>query len=413
MGLLWGFPLLLVAALLMGSCSDSSSHSLLDFCTTTWEPDQDLFHFTAVGYVDDHLVGHYDSIMRKAVPRVPWIRKVEKNDPHFWDWNTHNALDDERSMKKDLLNLQNLYNRSGGLHIWQHMCGCELTKDAHRVGYEQFAYDGEDYISFDKETLTWTAAVVPAQVTKRQWDADLAHSRFLRTYLEEECIHWLQMFLDYGKESLLKREPPVVRVVRKADYDGLETLVCRAHGFHPREIDATWTKDGEVWEQETFHGGFIPNSDGTYHTWLSVKIHPKDRDRYRCHVEHESLLEPLDLAWEEPVSSKMELIAGVLVGIAVSASLVAGIIVYIRKRQSSYQAAHKAQSTSNRGSDSSVNGCRRRICPATTDNFGAPLSDWREIHPSANHASYSGTLGRSRADSGATPCNSLQKALLG
>ncbi|XP_015283981.1 PREDICTED: class I histocompatibility antigen, F10 alpha chain-like, partial [Gekko japonicus] len=186
------------------------------------------------------------------------------------------------------------------LRTWQYMYGCKVTEDARRVGYEQFAYNGEDYISFDKETLTWTAAAVPAQVTKREWDADVAHSRFLKTYMEEECVEWLQKFVGYGKESLLRREPPVVTVGRKASYDGLETLMCRAHGFHPKEIDATWTKDGEVWEQETFRGGVIPNSDGTYHTWLSIKIHPEDRDRYRCHVEHDSLPEPLDLAWKEP-----------------------------------------------------------------------------------------------------------------
>ncbi|XP_060093565.1 class I histocompatibility antigen, F10 alpha chain-like [Heteronotia binoei] len=293
--------LLAAAAFLLGSSSVSSSHSLLYFYTTMWEPNRDLFHFIAVGYVDDQLVGHYDSITRKAVPRVSWIRKVEEDDPHFWEWNTRNALDDERSMKKNLMNLQNLYNRTGGLRTWQYMYGCELAKGAHRAGYEQFAYNGEDYISFDKETLTWTAAVGPAQVTKREWDTDMAHSQFLKAYLEEECVEWLQKFLDYGKESLLRREPPTVTVGRKEDYDGMETLTCRVHGFHPKEIDVTWRKDGKVWNQETFHGGVIPNWDGTYHTWLSVKIHLRDRDRYRCHVEHDSLPEPIDLAWEKPV----------------------------------------------------------------------------------------------------------------
>ncbi|XP_054831671.1 major histocompatibility complex class I-related gene protein-like isoform X2 [Eublepharis macularius] len=343
MGHLWGCPLLMVvAAFLLGVSSDSSSHSLLYFYTTTWEPDQDQFHFIAVGYVDDQLVGHYDSTTRKAVPRVPWIRKVEKDDPRFWDWNTRNALDDERNMKKDLVNLRNLYNRSGGLHTWQYMYGCGLNKDAHREGYEQFAYNGQDYINFDKETLTWTAAVVPAQVTKREWDADVSHSRFLKTYMEEECVEWLQKFLDYGKESLLRREPPTVRVTLKASYSGFEILVCRAHGFHPKEIDATWRKDGEVWEQETFRGGVVPNSDGTYHTWLSVKIDPKDRFRYQCHVEHDGLPEPLDATWEAPASSKTGLIAGVLMGVVASVLLVASIICLLRKRRSSYQAARKA-----------------------------------------------------------------------
>ncbi|ETE56062.1 hypothetical protein L345_18228, partial [Ophiophagus hannah] len=80
----------------------------------------------------------------------------------------------------------------------------------------------------------------------------------------------------------------------------MEVLVCRVYGFYPKEMDATWRKDGEVWEQDTFWGGVLPNSDGTYHAWLSIEVDPKERDRYRCYVDHDGLPEPLILAWVEP-----------------------------------------------------------------------------------------------------------------
>ncbi|KAG8148235.1 putative MHC class I antigen protein, partial [Naja naja] len=93
--------------------------------------------------------------------------------------------------------------------------------------------------------------------------------------------------------------PPGVTVRGKTEVeDGMETHVCRLDGFYPREIDAFWTRDGEVWEEETFHGSLAPNADGTYHYWLSIRIDPKERGRYRCHVEHDGLQEPLDLALE-------------------------------------------------------------------------------------------------------------------
>ncbi|KAG8148248.1 hypothetical protein E2320_022418, partial [Naja naja] len=73
-------------------------------------------------------------------------------------------------------------------------------------------------------------------------------------------------------------EPPGVTVVRgKTEVeDGMETH-ARLDGFYPREIDASWTRDGEVWEEETFHGSLAPNVDGTYHYWLSIRIDPKER----------------------------------------------------------------------------------------------------------------------------------------
>ncbi|KAL8213453.1 UNVERIFIED_CONTAM: hypothetical protein K2H54_065413 [Gekko kuhli] len=334
MALLWGCPLLLVAAaFLLGGCSGSSWHSLRYFYTMIWAPDQGEPDFIAVAYLDDQLGGHYNSTTRRAVAYVPWIRNVEKDDPDFWVRNTWRAIRYEQRMKEDLKNLRKIYNQSRGLRIWQHMFGCELNTDGSKRGFLQFAYNGEDYINFDRETVTWTAVVVPAQVTKRKWDADLEECHWLKTYLEEECIDWLQKFLEYGKESLLRREPPMVTVRQKVDYDGLETLLCRAHGFHPKEIDVTWRKDGEVWEQETLRGGVVPNSDGTYHTWLSTKIHPEARGRYRCHVEHDGLPEPLDFAWEEElVLPRLWLIVGIVL-VAATTLFVPGIVFYFWRRQ--------------------------------------------------------------------------------
>lgn len=91
----------------------------------------------------------------------------------------------------------------------------------------------------------------------------------------------------------------MVKVRRRLAYDGLELLVCRAYGFYPKEIDVLWKKDGAVWQQDTSHGGVIPNADGTYHVWITVTINPKDRARYRCQVEHDALQDPVEAAWEE------------------------------------------------------------------------------------------------------------------
>ncbi|XP_026582028.1 HLA class I histocompatibility antigen, alpha chain F-like, partial [Pseudonaja textilis] len=93
--------------------------------------------------------------------------------------------------------------------------------------------------------------------------------------------------------------PPVGKVNYKAVNERLEVLTCQAFGFYPKEIQATWRRDGEIWEQETIHRKVAPNSDGTYYLWLSIEIDPMERDRFRCHLEHKGLQEPLDLAFKE------------------------------------------------------------------------------------------------------------------
>ena len=51
------------------------------------------------------------------------------------------------------------------------MYGCEVGPDGRLLrGYEQFAYDGRDYIALNEDLRSWTAADTAAQITKRKWE---------------------------------------------------------------------------------------------------------------------------------------------------------------------------------------------------------------------------------------------------
>ncbi|XP_013922293.1 PREDICTED: class I histocompatibility antigen, F10 alpha chain-like [Thamnophis sirtalis] len=267
------------------------------FYTSISDPSQGQQpHFVAVGYVDDQVFVHYDSHSRKMQPRVSWMEKVGKEDPQYWDRETQNQRGSEETFREGLEILRIRYNQSEGLHTLQNMYGCELQRDGSKRGFDQYGYEGRTFLTFDKETLTWVAPVPQAQITQRKWDALPEWNQGNKAYLEEECIEWLEKYLSYGNETLLRTETPKVTVSSRTEVeDGMETHICRVDGFYPRDIDASWRRDGEEWLEETFHGSAAPNADGTYHYWLSIRIDPKERSRYRCHVEHDSLQEPLDL----------------------------------------------------------------------------------------------------------------------
>ncbi|ETE57293.1 Major histocompatibility complex class I-related protein, partial [Ophiophagus hannah] len=149
------------------------------------------------------------------------------------------------------------------------MYGCELPRNRSKGGFLQYGYEGRDFITFNKETLTWVAPDIQAQITKRKWDADPEYNQRDKSYLEEECIEWLKKYLSYRKEMLQRTaleelrvnsggavspEPPGVTMRNRMEAkDGMETHVCRLDGFYPREINASWTRDGEVWKEETFN----------------------------------------------------------------------------------------------------------------------------------------------------------------
>ncbi|XP_077186797.1 class I histocompatibility antigen, F10 alpha chain-like [Paroedura picta] len=327
--------LLLVAAVgRCGSSSSSSPHSLRYFYTALSEPGQGLPQFSIVGYVDDQTFVKYDSNVRRNVPQVPWMEKAGKEDPQYWERNTQLSQNSESGFRVDLQTLRHRFHQenSTGLHTWQVMYGCEVGPDGRLLrGHLQFAYDGEDFLALDRENRVWTARVPQAQETKRRWEAETHEAERQAAYLEEICVEWLRRYLDYGKEALQRTEAPDARVARKAE-DHRETLLCQLHGFYPKEIEVTWMKDGQDRKPETFSGGVVPNSDGTYHTWVSIEVDPQERDLYRCHVEHDSLPEPLDLAWEEPASN-LGLILGIFGVLAALLLVGVGVACYMRKRK--------------------------------------------------------------------------------
>ncbi|XP_032065670.1 H-2 class I histocompatibility antigen, Q9 alpha chain-like isoform X7 [Thamnophis elegans] len=330
---LWLLVLLAIAQ--WESSVGASSHSLKYFYTSISDPSQGQQpHFVAVGYVDGQIFNYYDSHSQRVQPRASWMEKLGKEDPQYWDRNTQIIRGHEESFRVNLETLRSRYNQSEGLHTLQWMYGCELQRDGSKGWFFQYRYEGRNFITFDKETLTWVASDQQAQITKRKWDAIPGYNQRWKDYLEEICIEWLEKYLSYGNDTLLRTETPKVMVSsRKEVEDGMETHICRVHGFYPREIDASWRRDGEVSLEETFHGSVAPNADGTYHYWISIQIDPKERSRYRCHVEHDGLQEPLDLELKEPTNSKsnLGLIIGCVVAALVLVCVIAGTLIFRSK----------------------------------------------------------------------------------
>ncbi|XP_015682510.1 class I histocompatibility antigen, F10 alpha chain-like [Protobothrops mucrosquamatus] len=328
----WGLLWLLGAAascLLEGSLGSSprvirvSYSSIMEACPG-------LSPFTAEGYVDNQLITRYESRTRKLHPRVDWINTLEKQDSRFYNRYTWILQNDEKRFQADVPMLQRRYNQSGGFHIVQLMVFCEVGEDGKRSGHWEYGYDGRHFLGYDMGTGIWTAADKEAQWLKQRAETAIKH-RFT-DYLENICMAWLQKYDHYRLETSLREVPPVVTMSSRTEADGMERHVCRIHGFYPREIDASWTRDGEFWLQDTFHESLAPNSDGTYYYSLGIQIDPKERGRYRCHVEHNGLQQPLDLDLKVPgSSSSLGLIIGVSVAGFILACAISGILAFLTK----------------------------------------------------------------------------------
>nr|ASK05134.1 MHC class I antigen [Pan paniscus] len=351
--------LLLLSAALALTETWAGSHSMKYFFTSVSRPGRGEPRFITVGYVDDTQFVRFDSdaASPRMEPRAPWI---EQEGPEYWDRETQISKTNAQTDRENLRIALRYYNQSeAGSHTLQRMYGCDVGPDGRLLrGYEQFAYDGKDYIALNEDLSSWTAADTAAQITQRKWEAARVAEQH-RAYLEGLCVEWLRRYLENGKETLQRADPPKTHVTHHPISDHEATLRCWALGFYPAEITLTWQRDGEDQTQDTELVETRPAGDRTFQKWAAVVVPSGQEQRYTCHVQHEGLPEPLTLRWE-PSSQSTIPIVGIVAGLAVLAVVVTGAVVaavMCRRKSSggkggSYSQA--ASSDSAQGSDVSL-----------------------------------------------------------
>ncbi|KAK3539250.1 hypothetical protein QTP86_032096, partial [Hemibagrus guttatus] len=104
--------------------------------------------------------------------------------------------------------------KNSGVHTLQRILGCELDDNGTVRGYNQFSYDGEDFISLDLKTLTWTAAIPQAEIIKNKRDNDTGKNKMCKNFLEYECIEWLKKYMSYSRETPRRKDPPTASVIQ-------------------------------------------------------------------------------------------------------------------------------------------------------------------------------------------------------
>nr|VXG72091.1 B11L [Macaca mulatta] len=283
--------LLLLSGALALTETWAGSHSMRYFHTAVSRPGRGEPRFIAVGYVDDTQFVRFDSdaASPRMEPRAPWI---EQEGPEYWDRETQKAKAHAQVFRVNLRTALRYYNQSeAGSHTFQRMHGCDLGPDGRLLrGYHQLAYDGKDYIALNGDLSSWSAADMAAQVTQRKWEA-AREAEQRRAYLEGECLESLRRYLENGKETLQRVDPPKTHVTHHPVSDHEATLRCWALGFYPAEITLTWQRDGEEQTQDTELVETRPAGDRTFQKWAAVVVPSGEEQRYMCHVQHQGLLE--------------------------------------------------------------------------------------------------------------------------
>uniref|UniRef100_A0A671THW0 Ig-like domain-containing protein n=1 Tax=Sparus aurata TaxID=8175 RepID=A0A671THW0_SPAAU len=258
-------------------------HSL-KFITTASSGLPDFPECVVAAVVDEILVGYCDGSKKTTDLKHDWMKKVLEDDPHQLEYYKGACFDIMPTFFKLTINsLKQRFNQSGGVHILQRLSGCEWDDETREViGFNQYGYDGEDFLSIDLKTETWIAPRQQAVLTKLKWDADKARMKSNQNYLTVIFPEWLKKYLDYGRSFLLRTELPSVSLLQKTRSSPVS---CLATGFYPHRASLVWRKDGEELHEEVDHGEILPNHDGTFQMSVDLNLSsvtPEDWTRYDC-----------------------------------------------------------------------------------------------------------------------------------
>ncbi|KAJ8000134.1 hypothetical protein DPEC_G00201690 [Dallia pectoralis] len=265
-----------------------------------------IHEFTAMGLMNNKQIDYYDSDLKQKVPRQDWMK--EKLPADYWDKGTQSRKSKEQWFKVNVnILMDRMRHNDTDVHIlqWKHGCVVDRQSDGtlrFKTGTDQYSYDGDDFLSFDDDTMQWVAPVDQALATKRKWDGVQILNRYTKGYLEKECVDWLTKFLDYGDKAFSKADSPpkVYAFAKQSKTEGYLRLTCMATGFYPKDVEMKIRKNGfPLTKQDGVSSdGVLPNNDETYQIKMEVQIPKADTNDYDCYVDHRALKEPIVKKWD-------------------------------------------------------------------------------------------------------------------
>ncbi|XP_028249209.1 major histocompatibility complex class I-related gene protein-like [Parambassis ranga] len=326
--------------LLFCHVSSTVKHSL-KYYITACSGLQDLSEFIVVGKVDDVEVIHCDSTNKIFEPKQDWGGQLYENDGGLFEESRQHCFVTQPYFFKAAINSLKQTNQSEAVHVLQGVLGCELDETTARLsGFVVFGYNGEDFLAFNVMTMMWIALKPQAAVAKQRWDEETARIQYTERLIKQICPKWLKLYVEYGKSSLMRTDPPSVFLLQKTPSSAVS---CHATGFYPDRALMFWSKDGEEIHEGVEHGEILPNHDGTFQMSVDLNVSSaEDWRRYHCVFQFEGaedrIITELDKRrirtnWMEPDNSLPVITTVVVVVVALVVMATAGGYMVHRKRK--------------------------------------------------------------------------------
>ncbi|NP_001304679.1 major histocompatibility complex class I ULA precursor [Danio rerio] len=242
--------------------------------------------FIAVAILDGEQIDYYDSVTNKLIPKQDWMKEYASEE--IWKEDCKIRGDVHQIYRSNINVLMQRFNQSNGVHVYQRMYGCdwdEETEESH--GFDQYGYDGEDYVMLDMREIRYITPVQQGEITVQKWNSNREQLKTLQHYYKYECVYWLKQFLGLRKADLEIRDPEVFLLQKNPS----SPVECFATGFYPSGVIITWLKNGQDHGENVELRELKPNEDGTFQRSSSLHVSQEDwkKSLYTCVVEHQRM----------------------------------------------------------------------------------------------------------------------------
>ncbi|XP_026054771.1 major histocompatibility complex class I-related gene protein-like [Carassius auratus] len=272
----------------------SELHTITTFYTEiNGQTNAGIPEFSSVTTLDGRQIDYYDSEMKKLIPRQDWMKEFMSGD-RFKEY-TEIRERVQQTNKINITVLMQQFSQTHGVHTYQRMYGCEWDDETgYSQGFDQYGYDGEDFISLDVKELRYITAVQQGVITTEKWNNDREQLELMKQYYQHECVNWLKHFLMLRKVDLERRVPHIYTLSLSAPEVSLlqrypsSSVVCHVTGFYPSGLTITWLKNGQDHDEDVDLGELLPNEDGTFQRTSFIRIGPEEwkKNQFVCEVEH-------------------------------------------------------------------------------------------------------------------------------
>ncbi|KAJ8367029.1 hypothetical protein AAFF_G00333660 [Aldrovandia affinis] len=319
----------------------SETHELQYIYTALSKPIEmpGVYKFTAMGILDGRPIDKYNSQEKVKEPVQEWMRNNPKD---YWEKGTQSRKSKEQWFDVNVnILMDRMRQNHSDVHIlqWTHGCKAEVQPGGglkYVEGFDQYGYDGEDFLSFNAADRQWVAPVTEAVATKKKWDDVDILNLYTQGYLEKECVQSLERFLKFQEEFFGRMDdsPPKVHVWAKESFQpGKLILVCLATEFFPKDVKVDIFRgklrldesDGVTSSGVRPNGMVVAGKGETFQLRKTLEIEKSDTSEYSCVVNHRTLSVPLETKWDGKVTSDVATPIDLNIGVNIG-GIIGGII---------------------------------------------------------------------------------------